>query len=109
MEIDNFREMADKLCDGEYFRKSKEKDHQSCFELWDTVYVMYENQVVEARICEINIQIVPMPTTTDLTRVKYRLTRLNRKEVNSHNYTDFFAEVEEGACFASKEELLQSL
>ena len=109
MNVENIRKNAERLCNGEFFRKSTEKDHQSRFELWDTVYVMHENKVVEARICEINIQIVPMPTTADLTRVKYRLTRLNTKEVNSHNYTEFFAEVEEWACFASKEELLQSL
>lgn len=109
MSVKTILDNIEKINNGEFFRKSKAEDHNTKFELWDTVFVMHENQVVEARICEINIRIVPMPTTTHLTCVKYRFTHLSPKEVNNRNYTDSFAEVDECACYASKEELIQSL
>lgn len=109
MSAQSFLENLQKAAEGRFFRKSKIEDHKSKFELWDTVYVMDDNKIVEARICEINIQIIPMPTTSKLTRVKYHLTKLRTDELNASNYAQSFLEVDESDCFASKDELIQNL
>ena len=105
----NFLDRMRKMEAGEFFRKSLSKDHATKFELWDTVYILHNNSIIDARICEINIKITPMPTTSQLTQVTYKLTRLECKEINGRNYKDAFVEVNQDECYATKEELINSL
>ena len=109
MSVKNFLTAMERMAKGEFFRKSTPDDHATKFELWDTVYILHDNSIIDARICEINIKIIPMPTTSKLTQVTYKLTRLECKEINGNNYTNAFAEVKQDDCFATREELINAL
>ena len=100
-------ERMNKIREGEYFRPSVRKDHDSVFELWDTVWVMYNNQPVSGKVCEINITIKPNPHGGKLGSVKYKLSQT--EPPTSKNYQEYFVEIEEEKCFSTKEELINSL
>lgn len=101
-----FVERMEKIGENDYFRRSVSKDHESKFELWDLVWIMYNNQPTTGKICEINIVIKPRPQGGLLGSVTYKLSR---EEISSsRNCKEHFVEVEEEKCFSTKEELLES-
>ena len=102
-----FNKRMNKIADGEFFRHSISKDHESKFELWDSVWVMFNNQPTKGRICEINIVIKPHPKGGPLGEVKYKLSQIETP--TNKNYEEFFVEIEEEKCFPSKESLLENL
>lgn len=102
-----FIERMNKIGDGELFRPSIGKDHESKFELWDSVWVMFNNQPTNGRICEISIIIKPRPKGGSLGEVKYKLSQIETP--TSKNYEEFFVEIEEEKCFPTKENLLENL
>ena len=102
-----FVERMTKIGENEYFRRSVANDHDSKFELWDSVWVMYNNKPTTGKICEIKIVIKPHPQGGLLGTVSYKLS--NVEIPTSKNYQEYFVEVEEEKCFSTKEELLESL
>lgn len=110
MEKETTRELLErmeKIGENEYFRHSVSKDHDSKFELWDSVWIMYNNQPTIGKICEINIVIKPRPQGGLLGSVTYKLSHVEIP--TSNNYQEYFVEVEEEKCFSTKEKLLESL
>lgn len=100
-------ERLTKCGEGEYFRRSERKDHDSKFELWDAVWIMYNNQPTMGKICEIVITIQPHPHGGNLGSVRYKLSHVEIP--TSKNFQEYFVEVEEDKCFSTKEELLNNL
>ena len=102
-----FLEKLNKIGEGEYFRRSVQKDHDSRFELWDAVWIMHDNQPTMGKICEIVITIQPHPHGGNLGSVRYKLSHVDSP--TSKNYQEYFVEIEDEKCFPTKEELLKSL
>ena len=100
-------ERLTKCGEGEYFRRSERKDHDSKFELWDSVWIMHNNQPIVGKVCEIDIIIRSQPHGGLLGSVKYKLSHVEIP--TSKNFQEYFVEVEEDKCFSTKEELLNNL